>query len=181
MAIHTYLRVSTDKQSIDTQEHDLLRRFPGAILHRETASGIKSRPVLEALIPVLQAGDTLAVAALDRLGRRTSQILTLIEALEKRKINVVSLREGLDYATPSGRLTMQILVSVSELERSLISQRTSAAMQALKAKGVRLGRPAKFSGETLNLARTLKAAGRTHREISRATGISPRHLTSVLR
>lgn len=179
--IYSYLRVSTDKQATDTQEHDLAKRFPDATVFRETASSVKARPVLEALLSALKPGDTLAVAALDRLGRKTSEIIKLIEDLQKRGVSVISLRDGVDYSTPTGRLVTQILVSVSELERSLISQRTCAAMQALKAKGVRLGRPAKFSAADLERARQLKAQGETHYAISQVTGISVRHLTSVLR
>lgn len=181
MSIHAYLRVSTDKQATDTQEYDLCRRYPDAVVHRETASGMKQRPILDALIEHLQSGDTIVVAALDRLGRRTSQILALIEDLQKRRINVVSLREGLDYGTPSGRLVTQVMVAVSELERSLISSRTKSAMQALKAKGVKLGRPAKFSPESVAQARNLRASGHTYRQIHAITRISLGQLSTVLK
>lgn len=179
--VYAYLRVSTNLQTTDTQEADLLKAYPDAIMHRETASGVKSRPILEALLPVLQPGDTLAVAALDRLGRRTSQILTLIEALQKRGVNIVSLREGLDYASPVGRVAAQIMVVVSELERSLISQRTSAALQALKAKGVVLGRPRKFTPEDVAHARHLRVAGASYRDITYRTGISTGSLRKIFR
>lgn len=181
MKTYAYLRVSTDKQATDTQEHDLLRRFPDAEIIREIASGVKARPALEALIAVLQPGDTLAVAALDRLGRKLSEILLLIEDLQRRGINLISLREGVDYSSPIGRMTMQVLLAVAELERNLIGQRTSAALQALKAKGVILGRPRGFPPEAVAKAREMKAARATHREINAATGISLGTLSGLFR
>ncbi len=178
--IHIYTRVSTDKQEVLAQEHDLLKRFPTGEVHKEIASGAKHRPKLDELVAKLKSGDTLVVSALDRLGRKTSEILLLIEGLYLRGVNVVSVRENLDYGTPSGRLVCQIMVSVSELERSLISQRTKAALQAKKAAGVRLGPPEKFSEETLNLARQMRAEGKMYSEIKAATGMSMGKLSQIL-
>lgn len=181
MATHTYLRVSTNVQSTDTQEHDLLKRYPDAVVHRETASGVKQRPVLAALVASLQSGDTLVVAALDRLGRRTSEILKLIEDLQKRNVNIVALREGVDYGTITGRLVTQILVSVAELERSLTAARTSAALQALKAKGVQLGKPSKFTEVDLKRAKELHQTGHSYRKIQAMTGMSFGRIAQALR
>jgi len=179
MSIYIYCRVSSNKQVVDTQEHDLLKRYPEAFLYRETASGVKERPELEKLLKKIQSGDTLAIAALDRLGRKLLDIIGLIEGLYKRGVNIVSLREGVDYSTPSGRFTAQAMVMVAELERSLISQRTKAALQAKKEKGQRLGPPGKHSVETLTLAMNMRNDGHTFNEISKATGMSKGSVVSL--
>lgn len=137
---YIYTRVSTDKQTTQNQE-TLTLKYPSATLVSETASGVKHRPILQTLLQKLQPGDRLIVAALDRLGRRTTEILTLIENLTKKQITLISEREGVDYSTPMGRLVTQILVSVAELERSLISERTKAGMQLAKSNGKRIGAP----------------------------------------
>lgn len=181
MAIYLYMRVSTGKQSTDTQEHDLLKRFPDGVVVKETASGVKHRPELERLLNTAQKGDTIAVAALDRLGRKLTEILSKIEDLYRRGINIVSLREGVDYSTPSGRLVTQVMMAVAELERTLTAQRTSATLQALKAKGVRIGRPPEHSPEAVQAAFRLRAGGKCYTEISKATGISRARLTGLFK
>lgn len=167
-----YSRVSTNKQDADSQLSRLKEMYPNAQIHEEVASGAKRRPVLEELIKGLKEGDVLVVAALDRLGRRTSEILTLIEDLQKRKIVLKSVREGMDYSTPAGKLVTQVLVACAELERNLISQRTKEALAAKRKQGIVGGRPPIYSIERIEAARGLKRAGKTYREIAEATGMS---------
>ena len=94
-----YSRVSTDGQSVDAQAIALSRRYPCAAMVSETASGGKVRPMLDTLVAQLKSGDTLIVAALDRLGRRAAEVLTLIEDLSERGVILISEREGIDYFT----------------------------------------------------------------------------------
>jgi DNA invertase Pin-like site-specific DNA recombinase len=93
MAEYLYCRVSTDGQSIDPQAQALRAKYPTAQIVSEIASGAKARPMLKALIEQLQSGDVLIVAALDRLGRRTTEILTLIEGLTDKGVILRSERE----------------------------------------------------------------------------------------
>ncbi|MFK7952645.1 MAG: recombinase family protein, partial [Ekhidna sp.] len=145
----------------------------------EIASGAKKRPMLRALVDQLLKNDILIVAALDRLGRRTSEVLLLIEELDTKGVILKSLREGVDYSTPSGRLVTQILVSVAEMERNMISERTKAGLEAARNCGKQLGRPPKIPTETKDLARKLVSQGATHREAAIETGMS-RQYVSVL-
>ncbi|MBY0314406.1 MAG: recombinase family protein [Bdellovibrionales bacterium] len=181
MGQYVYARVSTSNQETDNQVINLRRIYPDAIFIEETAGGAKARPELEKLVQQLQRGDELIVSSLDRLGRKTSEILTLIESLEKRGVILKSLREGLDYSTISGRLVTQILVSVSELERSLISQRTKAALAAKREKGIVGGRPRIHSEIKVQKARVLRAEGKSLAVISRETGISTSRLHQLLK
>lgn len=181
MGQYVYARVSTSNQETDNQVINLRRLYPDATFIEEVASGAKARPELEKLVQLLQRGDELIVSSLDRLGRKTSEILTLIESLEKRGIILKSLREGLDYSTISGRLVTQILVSVSELERSLISQRTKSALAAKREKGIVGGRPRIHSDEKIQQARQLRANGRSLAAISKEVGISISRLHQILK
>lgn len=181
MGQYVYARVSTSNQETDNQVINLKRLYPDAVFIEETASGAKARPELEKLVQQLQRGDELIVSSLDRLGRKTSEILTLIESLEKRGIILKSLREGLDYSTISGRLVTQILVSVSELERSLISQRTKSALAAKREKGIVGGRPRIHSDERIQQAKELRAKGHSLAVISKQVGISISRLHQLLK
>lgn len=179
--VYLYTRVSTDRQAVDTQEHDLIQRFPEGEVIREKASGIKDRPKLKALVAQLEPGDILAVAALDRLGRKLSEILNLVESLEKRGIFLVSLREGADYRTPTGKLIIQVILAVAEMERNLTSERTRATLKMLKDKGVKLGPPPTFDPALYEQAKEMIEVGFSYREVSRELGISKTQLNDMVR
>lgn len=176
MTDYIYSRVSTDEQTTAGQLAVLMGKYPTARIVSETASGAKSRPMLTKLIGELVKGDRLIVAALDRLGRRTSEVLKLIEDLERRGVVLVSEREGVDYSTPVGRLVTQILVSVAEMERAMIAERTRAGLKAAREQGRFGGRPNSYSKEQLDNALEQLKGGLTSREVSAKTGISYSYL-----
>lgn len=176
MSDYVYSRVSTDEQTTAGQLVTLLGKYPNARIVSETASGAKSRPMLTKLIAELVKGDRLIVVALDRLGRRTSEVLKLIEDLEQRGVVLVSEREGVDYSTPVGRLVTQILVSVAEMERAMIAERTRAGLKAAREQGRIGGRPRSYSSEQLGCALELLKSGLTSRAVSAKTGISYSYL-----
>lgn len=178
---YIYSRVSTDRQDTQNQLSHLQSRYPNAQVHEETASGFKKRPILDALIPRLKKGDVLIVAALDRLGRKTLEILGLIEDLDKRGVILVSIREGLDYSTIAGRLVMQILVSIAEMERSLISERTKSALAAKRKQGIVGGRRPTYSQDVVSRVKELRRQGLTIQEINRLTSISTGRISELLR
>lgn len=94
-----------------------------------------SRPELESCLRALRPGDTLTVWKLDRLGRNVRGLSSLLEELEDRGIFFESLTEGIDTSTPVGRLLFHILASVAEMESNLISERTKAGTEAMRARG----------------------------------------------
>ena len=181
MTDYVYSRVSTDDQTTAGQLTTLRALYPDAAVVSEVASGAKTRPMLRQLVAELQAGDRLIVAALDRLGRRTSEVLQLIDELQGRHVILISVREGVDYSTIAGRLVTQILVSVAEMERALIAERTRAGLRAAKEQGRVGGRPALYSPEQLQEALAQLDEGRASRAVSAATGVSYSYLNRLRR
>lgn len=171
MADFAYLRVSTDKQDHDPQAHAIAARYPNATVVTETASGGKNRPILRELLQQLQSGDRLIVASLDRLGRSTLDVISKIEAMTTKGVVLISLREGVDYSTPAGRLVTQVLVSVAELERSLVSERTKAALAAARARGTQLGAPRRINAAVRARIAAHYSAGMSYSAIGRELGI----------
>ena len=108
MAEYLYCRVSTWDQSTDPQSQMLIKKHPGAKLVAETASGWKARPVLKALLEELQEGDTLIVAAFDRLGRNALDLLTMIQKLESKGVTLVFDREASSLAPLATRTASTI-------------------------------------------------------------------------
>lgn len=139
-----YLRVSTQRQGdsglgLEAQKstvNSFVKSTAGEIVMElvEVESGKKSdRPVLnQALALCKQNGYTLLVAKLDRLSRN----LHFITALQQSKVNFLAADNP--HATP---FLIHILVAVAEHERNLISQRTKAALEVAKSRGVKLGNP----------------------------------------
>jgi DNA invertase Pin-like site-specific DNA recombinase len=178
---YIYSRVSTDRQETQNQLSQLKELYPNAAVFEEVASGAKARPVLQTLLSSLQEGDCLIVAALDRLGRRTSEVLSLIEDLERRGVILRSIREGVDYSTIAGRLVTQILCACAEMERRLISERTKIALEARKKAGVKLGCPSKYSSDIVRRVLKLRAEGKTVRAVADLTGVSASRVSQLSR
>lgn len=121
------------------------------------------------------------MAARDRLGRKTTDILVIIENLQARKVSLIFEREEVDYSSPTRRLVTQIQSSVAELERSLIEERTRAGLAAARGKGRILGRPPSVSGELLEEACALVRSGLSIRKAAAKAGIPQTHLANILR
>lgn len=104
-------------------------------------------------------GDTVVVVALDRLGRSLAGIVRTIETLCERGIMLRSLREGIDYSTPVGRMIAGIFASLAEYERELIHERAAAAREAARVRGKQTGRPRAMSADQVRIARRMREAG----------------------
>lgn len=169
---HGYARVSTADQSLGLQE-DALRAAGCARIWTDTASGaLTTRPQLDALLDALLPGDTLVVWRLDRLGRSMGHLVTTIDALAERGVGFVSLTEGIDTTTATGRLVLGIFASLAQFERELIRERTKAGLAAARERGSKPGRPSVVTPEKLTAARALLHEGATITDAAKAVGLS---------
>jgi DNA invertase Pin-like site-specific DNA recombinase len=141
MPIYGYARVSTDGQSLASQDAQL-RATGCAKVYSEKISGVKTdRPELAKVIKRLEAGDVLMVTRLDRLARSTRDLLNILDAVGKAGAAFKSLGDAwADTTTPHGRLMLTVLGGLAEFERELILARTGAGRARAKAEGVRFGR-----------------------------------------
>ncbi|MFH1609007.1 MAG: recombinase family protein, partial [Candidatus Bipolaricaulota bacterium] len=134
----------------------------------DTESGAKrDRPGLQEALAALQAGDTLTVWRLDRLGRSLPHLIEILADLGARGIHFRSLTENIDTTTPTGRLVFHIIGALAEFERALIVERTRVGLTAAKIRGVKLGRRPALRPEQLHHARTLIQNGASPREVAR--------------
>jgi DNA invertase Pin-like site-specific DNA recombinase len=86
---------------------------------------------------------------LDRLGRDAAETLLYLRRFAKGSVGLVSIADHVDLTTPQGRAMAQLGAVFSELERALIGQRTSEALQALRGEGRVFG-PTPYGFEALN-------------------------------
>ncbi len=176
-----YSRVSTDMQDTQNQVQTLLLRYPGAEVVEEYMSGAKHRPKLEALLETLERDDKFVVMALDRIGRSTTDVMAKLDDLNKRGIKVISIREGIDFTTPSGEFMATIFAAFAQMERKIISERIKTALEAKKGQGIRLGRPDLYTQQDWDKARLLRDGGNTLREIEKLVGISRTSLSEYFK
>lgn len=143
-----YARVSTDQQTTDNQllelrEHAERKGWTTTDYIDEAVSGSKaSRPALNRMMADAKAGrlDLVVVWRADRLGRSLINALVAIAELDAHGVQIVSLKEGFDTKTPSGRLQMQLILAFAEYELESIRERIKAGISRARAQGTRLGR-----------------------------------------
>jgi DNA invertase Pin-like site-specific DNA recombinase len=154
-----YARVSTSHQTLDQQVDALTAAGVERIFEDKMSGTRDDRPGLAALLDYARDGDTITVVALDRLGRSLSGIIRTVETLRERGIVLRSLREGVDYSTPVGRMVAGIFASLAEYERTLINERAAAAREAAKARNKPVGRKPVLTADQIGLARRMRASG----------------------
>lgn len=140
-----YVRVSTDGQTTEAQRHAIAKKYNVSEWFGDeaTSGAVKAlqRDGFKALHQYARRGDTVVVAAIDRLGRDTIDVLETVEALKTKGVAVVSMREGFDLSSPIGKAMLTMLAAVAELERSNIKARQMAGIQKARAQGKKLGAP----------------------------------------
>lgn len=154
-----YMRVSKadGSQSTDLQRDALLAAGVDPLkLYEDHASGKSDdRPQLAACLKGMNAGDTLLVWKLDRLGRDLRHLLNTVHNLTERGIGLKVLTgEGtaIDTTTASGKLVFGIFAALAEFERKLISERTKAGLASARARGRTGGRPYKMTPAKVRMA-----------------------------
>jgi len=177
-----YYRVSTDEQTatgngLDAQAAAVTRaveargwELVSSFTDAGRSGGNLNRPELSRALDHLDRGvaDVLVVAKLDRLSRSVSDFDTIARRARRRAWSVVALDVDVDTTTPAGELMANVYGAVAQWERRIIGARTSEAMQAMKARGVRLGRPVNLPDDVRHRIADERAAGRSLRAIADA-------------
>jgi len=174
MAVYGYARVSTQDQNPALQVDALQVAGvpPGNIVVEHVSGAAKCRPAFARLLDRLQAGDTLTVWKVDRLGRSTVTALETAQQLDERDVRIVITTLGVDLKTPAGRLVFGVLCQIAEFERELTRERVVAGLQAAKARGVALGRRHSLKPAQRREAARMAAEGRSYGDIAAALGVA---------
>ena len=147
-----YVRVSTDKQTVENQTRELRqiaerRGWQVVTEYRDAgisgAKGRESRPGLDQMLKDASRRrfDVVMAWAIDRLGRSLIDLLGTIQTLEACGVDMYLDQQALDTTTPAGRLMFQVTGAFAEFERSMIRQRVNAGLKRAVEQGKQLGRP----------------------------------------
>lgn len=134
--------VSLDVQVSRCRAYAVAHDLDVVAVHSDALSGKDAnRPGLRAALALLDAGeaDGLLVLKLDRLTRSVRDLGDLLASHFGERFALLSVGEHVDTRTASGRLMLNLLMSVASWEREVIGERTKAALALLKANGKKLG------------------------------------------
>ena len=147
--VYGYIRVSTDRQSIDNQRFEI-ERF---CLHNnleidkwieETISGSQQpeKRLLGSLVDGAKTGDLIICSELSRLGRNLFMIMSILNDLMKNGVKIWTIKDNYRLEDDINAKILAFAFGLSaEIERSLISQRTKEALARKRSEGMTLGRP----------------------------------------
>ncbi|EFI4641012.1 recombinase family protein [Escherichia coli] len=166
-----YVRVSTNDQNTDLQRQSLERAGCEQVFEEKMSGTVANRPALKKLLRTLNAGDTLVVWKLDRLGRSMRNLVLLVDELRQRGIHFKSLTDSIDTSSPMGRFIFHIMSALAEMERELIVERTRAGLAAAREKGRVGGRRPKFTDEQWREMGERMATGESRQSVSKTYGV----------
>ena len=170
MANYSYIRVSSDKQTVENQRFEIKRHYKENGMKidywiEETISGTQdvNKRELGKLLKRMRKDDILICSELSRLGRNLLMIMGILNECMNRDIQVWTIKDNYRLGSDINRKVLAFAFGLSaEIERNLISQRTKEALARKKAEGVVLGRPkgrksskVKLTGKELEIKKLL--------------------------
>lgn len=180
-----YYRVSTESQETDSQKYEVEKyidflppdKKPNYIKVYED-KGISgaddNRPSFQQLLSDVRHGiiDTVVVYRLDRFTRSSISALRLILEFEELGVDFIAVDQPILAIKdmPFKKTILSIFSELAQIERETIVSRVKAGLNAAKARGVKLGRPIKYTEEEKNRVLALKSEGKKAQEIADLTG-----------
>jgi len=191
-----YVRVSTVGQNA-TMQMDAIRAWQRAKeveirwFSDKQSGATMDRPAWARLEAAIAAGevDTVVVWRLDRLGRTAAGLTALFENFRARGVRFVSLTEGMDLGTATGRMVAGVLASIAEFEREVRSERQMAGIAAARKRhggrcpwgGSVAGKAKRLTAEQISTIKKLHAEGGKVASIARAVGTSRPTVYTVIK
>ena len=135
-----YARVSTEAQEIARQT----RAFNDLGIEKvfiDKASGKNAeREQLKAMLLYIREGDVVTVESISRIARNTKDLLTIIDSINTKGADFISLKESIDTSTPQGKFMLTVFGAMAELERENILERQREGIALAKEQGLYQGR-----------------------------------------
>lgn len=188
MTIYAYLRVSTDMQDCNNQKQGVINwlKYKGWtcdewVIEQGVSGKVDYRKrLLGRLLSKTQPGDWVIVSELSRLSRSMVDTFELVKELSRKGVNVFCVKENIQIADDAlGLMILASFAFAAQIERERISQRTKEALERVKARGVRLGRPLGRAYKLLSLDNNKKYVlesiddGESLVSIARKMSVSP--------
>ena len=194
MANIGYIRVSSSKQTLQHQKFEITNFAlkNGIKIDEWIEEQISSRKALDKrklgeLLNNLKENDILITCEISRLGRSLLEVMKILETCLNKNCQVWTLKEHYRLGNDIQSKVMAFAFGLSaEIERNLISQRTTASLDSIRATGKRLGRPFAAQSKKLKLSRNTKKiknwldAGFTKYRIAKMMSVSPATVSNFI-
>lgn len=134
------VRVSTAEQN-EARQREALQAYNIDKWFIEKVSGKDTnRPQLISMLDFVREDDVVYIAEFSRLGRSAKDLLDIVENIEDKGANLISIKENFDTKTPAGKLQMTMLAAIAEFERAMILERQREGIAIAKKEGKYKGR-----------------------------------------
>jgi len=140
-----YLRVSTKDQTVENQRMALNKR--GYKADREfldeglTGTNLDRKGLLD-MINYVRSGDTVVTYSFSRIARSTKDLLEVVDQLNKKGVELISISENVDTSTPTGKLMVTMLGAMAQFEVEIMKERQAIGIERAKKEGKYKGRKA---------------------------------------
>ena len=180
-----YARCSTTHQSTDSQVDNLKADGCEEVFFEKVSSAttLDKRHQLRACLSVLRKGDLMVVSKLDRLGRTQVEVINRLNDLQQEGIHVRTLDGLIDTQAlgKMGPLVVGLLTGLSEVERSLIQERSRESVEHRRKTGGDLGGRPKTSAKKESLVLRLREEGESYMSIKEQTGLALATITRIVK
>ncbi|EDZ41746.1 resolvase [Rhodobacteraceae bacterium HTCC2083] len=170
-----YARTSTTDQQAGFEAQLVeLKAYGCERMYQEQVSAVASRGELDRAIDMLREGDKLVVTKLDRLARNVMHMGELLQQIESKGAGLVILSLGsetVDTSTATGKLILNMMVSVAQFEREMMKERQVEGIKRAQAEGKYKGR-VPTAMKQANKVKALVDAGVTRVQVQEQLGIS---------
>ena len=180
-----YARVSSNNQDLELQKDALHKAKCEKIYSEAISAKDNNRTELKAMIESLRTCDVVVVYKIDRIARSLKGLIEIIETLNTKHVDLISLDSGdkVDTTSPMGKAFFQIAGVFAELERGMINARTQAGITKARADGVKFGRMLGSKNKTtqakIEKIKIFLRAGKTYDWITKELSVSRQTISEV--
>lgn len=118
-----YVRVSTVEQNEERQLEGLKKYNIEKWFNEKVSAKDTNRPKLKELLEFAREGDTVYIWDFSRLARSTKDLLDIVDIMNDKGINLISIKENLDTTTATGKLMLTMIGAINEFERANLLER----------------------------------------------------------
>lgn len=193
--IYGYIRVSSDKQTVENQRFEILKFCQKQNMAvndwiEETISGTKaySKRALGGLLAHVSDGDLIICSEISRLGRNLFMIMEILNICMTKGCRVWTIKDNYRLGDDIQSKILAFAFGLSaEIERNMISQRTKEALARKKSEGMVLGRPVGRKSTRLKLTgrgeeiKAMLSDGLTQCEVAKRLGVNRNTLAAYLK
>lgn len=169
-----YIRVSTIEQNEQKQVKALEKMDIDKWYIEKVSAKDTNRPKLKKMLDYVREGDKIYIHSIDRLARNTKDLLYIVEMLGDKEVDLISLKDDIDFNSSTGKFMLTILGAVTELERNIMRERQLEGIRIAKKQGKYKGRkPIKLDQKRFNdLKDEMEKGYITKVEMAKQLGIS---------